>query len=380
MNQRGQQVPTMYSSLIRPLLFRCNAETVHNGAVRLSEVVGSVPPLRAAITRWYAVADERLRSEVAGISFPNPIGLAAGYDKSGKAIRMMAALGFGFLEIGSVSADPSEGNPRPRLWRLPLDHAICVHYGLPNEGVEAIARRLAGERFPVPLGINIVKTNRGVDAPLDCENAVLEDYVRSVSKLKNKADYLNLNLSCPNTEMGRDFFAVPGNIARLLTALGKLDIACPLFLKVSPVGGIAAIERLLEEVEPFPIVSGFMFNLPPGKPEQLATPRSVWDSMPGAVSGPRSRATLDRALRELYQRMDRSRYRIMASGGVFSAEDAYEKVRFGASLVQLMTGLIYEGPGLVARINRGLGQLLERDGFSNIADAVGTAACEKRVG
>ncbi|MGM0485510.1 MAG: quinone-dependent dihydroorotate dehydrogenase [Planctomycetota bacterium] len=366
----------MYRSLVRPLLFRCDAETVHNGAIRFSEIVGSVPPLRAAVARWYGVLDERLRSNVAGVSFPNPIGLAAGYDKSGKAIRMMAALGFGFVEVGSVSADPSEGNPRPRLWRLPLDRAICVHYGLPNDGAEAIARRLAGQSVPVPLGINIVKTNRGPNAPPDREDAVLEDYVRSVSKLKSRADYLNLNLSCPNTEMGRDFFATAGNIARLLTALGDLDLACPLFLKVSPVGGIATIDRLLEEVDPFSFVSGFMFNLPPGKPEQLATPRSVWESMPGAVSGAPSRAVLDRSLRELYQRMDRSRYRIMASGGVFSAEDAYEKIRFGASLVQLMTGLTYEGPALVARINRGLRQLLERDGFDNIADAVGTAASD----
>ncbi|MFZ5829786.1 MAG: quinone-dependent dihydroorotate dehydrogenase, partial [Planctomycetota bacterium] len=352
----------IYQKLVRSLLFRCDAEWVHDRAIKTSHFVGSLGPLCGMVSRWHAYADERLATEVAGIRFANPIGLAAGYDKSGKAVPMMAALGFGFIEIGSVSADPSAGNPRPRLWRLPKDRAICVHYGLPSDGAEVVAGRLAGKRFSVPLGINIVKTNRGIDAPPDPDDAVLQDYVRSVSLLKDLGSYLSLNLSCPNTECGRDFFSIPGRLAELLTMLGELKVHCPIFLKISPVGGVAAIEQLLESVEPFPLVSGFMFNLPPGKPPGLKTPRSVWEAMPGAVAGDPARGPLDDCLRELYRRMDRSRYRVMAAGGVFTAEDAYEKIRLGASLVQLMTGLIYEGPGLVPRINRGLCRLLERDG------------------
>lgn len=361
----------MYKSLIRPLLFRLDAETVHDRAICACRIAGAIPPVRAVAAWRYRVRDERLAGDVAGVRFPNPVGLAAGYDKSGKAVRMMAALGFGFVEIGSISADPSDGNPRPRLWRLPEDRAICVHYGLPNDGAEVVAKRLGGSRFHVPLGINIVKTNRGIDAPPESEEAILEDYCTSVSALKDAGDYLNLNLSCPNTEMGRDFFATRGNTAWLLMRLRELDIRCPLFLKISPVGGIEAIERLLEEVEPFPFVSGFMFNLPPRKPHGLKTPHSVWKSLPGAVAGLPVRDPLDERLRELYRRMDRSRYRIMASGGIFTAEDAYAKIRMGASLVQLMTGMIYEGPGLVARINKGLCRLLERDGFRSVSEAVG---------
>jgi dihydroorotate dehydrogenase (fumarate)/dihydroorotate dehydrogenase len=304
------------------------------------------------MARWYTFTDQRLVSEVCGIRFSNPVGLAAGYDKSGRAARMMAALGFGFVEIGSVSAEPSDGNPRPRLWRLPVDRAICVHYGLPNDGAEAVAERLAGTKLPVPLGINVVKTNRGIDAPPESEAAVFDDYMRSVSLLKDSGDYFCLNLSCPNTECGRDFFSIPGRLAQLLTMLGEIQVPCPILLKVSPVGGVGAIEQLLETVDPFPMVSGFTFNLPPGKPADLRTPRSAWESMPGSVSGAPSRELLDECLRELYQRMNRNRYRIIASGGIFTAEDAYKKIRSGASLVQLTTGLIYEGPGSVARINR----------------------------
>jgi dihydroorotate dehydrogenase (fumarate)/dihydroorotate dehydrogenase len=363
----------IYQKIVRPLLFRCDAEWVHNRAIGFGQVVGALGPLRSVMGRWYRFTDARLESKVCGIRFPNPVGLAAGYDKSGRAAAMMAAIGFGFVEIGSVSAEFSDGNPRPRLWRLPEDRAICVHYGLPNDGAEAVAARLAGTRLPVPLGINVVKTNRGIDAPSESDDAVLDDYVRSVSLLKDFGNYLCLNLSCPNTECGRDFFSISERLAQLLTMMGELQVECPVFLKVSPAGGVKAIEQLLETVDPFQIVSGFTFNLPPGKPADLRTPPSVWESMPGSVSGVASRKLLDECLRELYRRMDRNRYRIIASGGIFTAEDAYRKIRLGASLVQLLTGLIYEGPRLVARINRGLCRLLERDGITNIGEAVGTA-------
>ena len=363
----------MYKSILRPLLFRCDPEWVHNQAIRQAEFFGAFPPALGILSRCCGYSDARLATEFCGLRFSNPIGLAAGYDKSGRAIRMMAALGFGHVEIGSVSAFPSQGNPKPRLWRLPADRAICVHYGLLNDGAEVVARRLTGQHWPVPLGINIVKTNYGTNAPPDSAETILDDYLRSVKLLKDLGDYLCLNLSCPNTEMGCSFFALPGKLEELLARLKALNLSCPVFLKISPVGGVAAIEHVLQAAEPFGFVSGFIFNLPPGKPANLRTPRAVWESWPGAVGGEPSRAPINECVRELYRRMDRNRYRIIAAGGVFSAEDAYEKIRLGASLVQLMTGLIYEGPLLIKRINQGLCRLLERDGLKHISAAVGTA-------
>jgi dihydroorotate dehydrogenase len=197
---------------------------------------------------------------------------------------MLAALGFGFVEIGSVSADPSAGNPKPRLFRLPDDRAIMVACGV--------------------------------------------------------------------------------------AALAETRTTTPIFLKVSPLGGVAAIESLLEAADPHRFIPGFMFNLPSIKPE-LRTPQTVWRTMPGAVSGPPCAPLLDQALRECYRRMDKSRYALFASGGVFSAEDAYAKIRIGASLVGILTALIYEGSGVVQRINTGLAQWLARDGLKSVADAVG---------
>jgi dihydroorotate dehydrogenase len=196
--------------------------------------------------------------------------------------------------------------------------------------------------------------------------------VRSVRRLQDSGDYLCLNLSCPNAREGRGFFHERHRLRGLLESLGELGIVKPLFLKVAPFADAAEIESLLEAIDGSRFVSGFSVNLPSGKPAGLATPASQWAHLPGAVSGRPAAAAADRTIAELYRRMDQQRYRIIGSGGVFDAEDAYRKIRLGASLVQLMTALIYEGAGVVRTINRGLARLLEADGFAHVGAAVGT--------
>ena len=361
----------IYTHLIRPLLFRCDPEWTHDRAIQAGRLAGSQPWLRRLLSALYDFRDPRLEIELGGLSFRNPLGLAAGFDKNGHTVDAMAAIGFGHAEIGSISADASRGNPRPRLFRLPQDRAIAVHYGLPNEGADAIAARLRRAHPTIPLGINIVKTNRGIDAPPDANEAIIADYLYSARILKNLGSYLCLNLSCPNTETGRNFFADPGNTRQLMAALADVDIRCPVFLKVSPLGGVRALEELLAEVEGADFVSGFVFNLPSTRPEGLRTPRHRVDSLPGAISGKPIEALIDTCIRELYRHMDRRRYRIIGAGGVFNAEDTYRKIRLGASLVQLLTALVYAGPGIVKEINQGLCQLLDRDGFASISEAIG---------
>lgn len=363
---------TLYKTLIRPLLFQCDPEWIHHTTIQAGHVLGKSTFLRQQLSKTYLVQDPRLQTTVCGIAFQNPIGLAAGYDKSGEAIPFLESLGFGHIEIGSISAHLSHGNPKPRLFRLPQDEAVIVHYGLQNDGAKTIAHRLTNLPHKHPLGINIVKTNRGMDAPPDTEDDILTDYVTSVRHLKNKGDYLALNLSCPNTEMGRDFFAEKDHIIRFLQALATENITCPIFLKVSPLGGIPYIETLLEACEGFSFISGFVFNLAPGKTVPLKTKPQTWQTMPGAVAGKPVKEQMNTSIKELYRRMDQKRYHIIGIGGVFSAEDAYEKIQLGASLVQLLTGLVYEGPRLIHQINTGLCHLLERNGFSSISQAVGT--------
>jgi dihydroorotate dehydrogenase (fumarate)/dihydroorotate dehydrogenase len=362
---------TLYSAAVRPLLFRLDAERAHHAAIALGGALGVAAPALRSMIR---VDDPRLETQIAGLRFPNPIGLAAGFDKSGEAVAALAALGFGAIEVGSVSTDPSDGNARPRLWRLPEDRAIIVHYGLPNDGADAVASRLRTAQLPVPLGLNIVKTNRGAGGPREGPAEIIADYREAARRLAPVADYLMVNLSCPNTEDGRDFFATRAHIEACLAALSELDLSIPVFLKVSPLGGIETIERVLEAADPYPIVSGFMFNLPPTKPDGLRSPKTVWGGMPGAVSGLPVAALIDEMTRQTWRRMDTNRYALFAAGGVSTSEDAYRKIRLGASLVQLMTALVYEGPGIVHRINRGLGPLLERDGVASIGEIVGADA------
>ncbi len=363
----------LYKTIIRPVLFRTDPERIHNFSISTGEKLGHFQPVISSLHSMFCVKDERLKTTVCDMDFSNPTGLAAGYDKSGNAIPFLESFGFGHVEIGSVSAQSSSGNPKPRLFRLPKDNALLVHYGLQNEGADVIAERLKRIKHRNPLGINIVKTNNGINASVDSEADILQDYIKSTLLLRDKADYLTYNMSCPNTEMGRDFFADKRHILDFLLALRELNIKCPVFLKISPVGGVATIEKYLEAVDGFDFISGFIFNLPPGKMVPLKTSKEIWQNLPGAVSGKPVESMLNICIAEMYQRMDRSRYHIIGVGGIFSAGDAYLKIRLGCSLVQLLTGFVYGGPALVKRINRGLVELVEKDGFGNIAEAVGTA-------
>jgi dihydroorotate dehydrogenase (fumarate)/dihydroorotate dehydrogenase len=365
---------SLYRRLARPLLFRGDAETLHDRAIRTAELTArSALACRIVAALEAPPSDPRLATGIGGLRFAHPIGLAAGFDKNGRATPFWAALGFSHVEIGSVSAEPSMGNPKPRLFRIPEDKAIVVHYGLPNEGCDRVAARLETVHLNVPLGINIVNTNRGPEAEPASDEEVIGDYVRSIRRLEPCADYLVLNMSCPNTRDGRAFCSGSVRLASLLGAVADLRPARPVFLKVAPFAGAAEIETFLEVVERFQFVTGFAVNLPPGKPTALKCPPELLARMPGAVSGRPSEAIVNQTISEIYSRMDRLRYQIIGAGGVFSAEDAYRKLLCGASMVQLLTGMVYEGPGIVRGICAGLGALLERDGFKNVSEAVGTA-------
>lgn len=360
-----------YRYLVRPVLFRANPEWTHDTSIRLAELAGRWSVARRLLAARYVRHDPALELDVAGVRFASPLGLAAGYDKSARAYPLLSALGFSHVEVGSISAMPSAGNPRPRLFPLPDHDAIVVHYGVPNDGAARVAQRLISRPSPVPLGVNVVNTNRGPHAPPAADDAVIEDYVTTATRLAPHADYLCLNLSCPNTVHSQGFFADAGRLSLLLTRLSEPDIGVPVFLKVAPFENIAALERFLAAVDGFGIVSGFAVNLPRNAPAGVTLPAG----MSGAVSGPPVETVVNATIRELYRRMPSNRYAIIGAGGVRSAEDAYRKIRLGASLVQLLTSLIYHGPGIASQITRNLPVLLARDGVTRISEVVGVGNC-----
>ena len=348
----------------------------HQAGLTLCRMLGHVPGATAVMRRMYQCHDPHLKVQFQGLTFSNPMGLAAGWDKQGTALKMLESMGFGFAEIGSISARPSLGNPKPRLFRLPSDNAIVVNYGLPNPGVESVAKRLRRFQQTQPLGVNVVKTNDGPAAPPCPDSAVIEDYLSTIKQVHDACDYLMLNLSCPNTGHEQAFFARPGNLSNLLQQIDDLQVTTPVFLKIAPIEQADQIEQLLLQCRPHRCVAGFSVNLPAGKPSELnlhADPAAL-AKLPGAIAGQPVKELLNRCLRRLYQQMDRERYIIIGSGGVFTAEDAYEKICYGASLVQLYTALVYHGPLVVKQINEGLAQLLRRDGFDHVSQAVGSKA------
>jgi dihydroorotate dehydrogenase len=349
-------VGVMAYRLVFPLLDRIDAERAHGLAIRALRL-GMVP-------RYRRPDPIVLRQTVLGLSFVNPIGLAAGFDKNGEVVAPMLGLGFGFVEVGTVTPLPQPGNPRPRLFRLTRDRAVINRMGFNNAGAEAMAARLA----PRPqggngiLGINLGKNKDQTDA--------VADYVAGVAKLGALADYLVINVSSPNTP-GLRALQERGRLAelidRVLAARGALPRKPPLFLKIAPDlvdeerADIAAVA--LQSGLDGLIVSNTTVTRPPG-----LDPRYAGEG--GGLSGQPLFQPSTALLGEMYRRTD-GKLPIIGVGGVASGADAYAKIRAGASLVQLYSALVFEGPGLVRRIKNELAALLTRDGFASVAVAVG---------
>ncbi|WP_149496007.1 quinone-dependent dihydroorotate dehydrogenase [Roseiconus lacunae] len=364
---------------IRPLLFSLDPEKAHQLGIRTGSIVQSIPGVLRFI-RCDPNVDPILRVALAGIDFANPIGLAAGLDKSGEIVPAMQAIGFGHLEIGSISARPSKGNQTPRLWRLIDDAAVLVHYGLPNDGSVVVAKRLQDLRnrdaIKTPIGVNLVNTNEPSSGP-SSPDAVIDDYRESAKRFADVTSYLMLNLSCPNTIDGRGFFEQSSRLDDLLRSVTEVTGDVPVFLKLSPDWEQTLIADLLDIALQYHSVAGVMFNLSAHRREGLVSAPSTYQDRPGAIAGRPTKDWMDRRTAWLFRQLRGTRLRIISAGGIQNATDAYRRIRLGASLVQVYTALIYHGPGLVAKINRDLAERLRRDGVNQLSDVIGIDAMER---
>jgi len=347
-------MPSLYD-IARPLLFRLPAETAHavgHGFLRAIQRARLQRVLRAR----YAVRDDRLATAAFGQDFPSPVGVAAGFDKNARVAPALAALGFGFVEVGGVTAEPQAGNPRPRLFRLREDRALVNRMGLNNDGADAVGRRLSGLDVAVPVGVNIAKTEHvaPANAPAD---------YRWTYERVDDADFFVVNVSCPNSQ-GFEDLQNRDSMTAILEELQETG-AAPLLVKLSPDLPEPAVADALGVVRDLDLDGVVATNTTTDRPTSL---RSHNRAEPGGLSGGPVEARATEMVRFVADRVD---VPVVGVGGVASAEDAYRKIRAGASLVQLYTGLVYEGPSLARDINRGLLDLLERDGFDSVADAVG---------
>jgi dihydroorotate dehydrogenase len=305
-----------------------------------------------------------LHTRLAGLDLPNPVGLAAGLDKNGEALRGLSRLGFGFLECGSVTPKPQPGNPRPRLFRLSEDRAIINRMGFNNAGLEAFARRLAARPKGATVGANL-------GANKDTEDKAA-DYVEGLGRLAGLADYFTVNISSPNTPGLR---ALQGRAA-LDDLLGRIDAArpdgparAPVFLKIAPDLTAAEIAMIVEAALAHRIDALIVSNTTLERPATLRSPQA---GEAGGLSGAPARPFAEKALRAAAEAAG-NRLPLIAVGGIDSGAEAYARIRLGASAVQIYSALIYEGPGLVGRIKRDLADRLRADGFSTVSEAVGAA-------
>jgi dihydroorotate dehydrogenase len=328
-------------------------ETAHRAAI-LALKATPLPALRRD--------DPVLKTAIGGLTLPNPVGLAAGLDKNGEALRGLSRLGFGFVECGSVTPRPQPGNPRPRLFRLSEDRAVINRMGFNNEGLEAFAARLARRPAGVVIGANL-------GANKDTEDKAA-DYVAGLNRLKGLADYVTVNVSSPNTPGLRD---LQGRAA-LDDLLGRLAEAragdpAPVFLKIAPDLSADGIGLIVEAALDHHIDGLIVSNTTLDRPDSLRSPQR---GEAGGLSGAPLRSRAMAALRAAAEAAS-GRLPLIAVGGVDSGAEAYARIRAGAAAVQVYSALVFEGPGLVGRIKRDLAALLRADGFSTADEAVGTA-------
>lgn len=351
----------MYGLLLR-LMFLLDPERAHHLAFAAIRWATRFPPTRWALTRVLAVRDPALRSTVFGVDFPAPLGLAAGFDKNADGVGAWTAMGFGFAEVGTVTARAQPGNPAPRLFRLPADRALVNRMGFNNDGAARAADRLRGRRAGVPIGANIGKTK--VVEAADAAG----DYATSARLLGPLADFVVVNVSSPNTPGLRDLQAVEALRPLLAAVLDTVSV--PVLVKIAPDlsdDDVDAVADLALELG----LAGIVATNTTIRRSGLHTPEAEALALgPGGLSGPPVADRSLEILRRLYRRVG-GRLVLVSVGGIETVDQAWERILAGASLLQGYTGFIYGGPFWARRIHRGIAARLRAAGYRDLTEAVG---------
>lgn len=365
----------LYRSLLRPLLFSLPPETAHELAL---QSLSFAPKLTQTI-----IGDRFKRSPFGklrrfGLTFSNPVGLAAGFDKDGIALASLAALGFGFIEAGTVTYHPQPGNERPRLFRLPLDKALINRAGFNNEGAAAFAKRVKANRPDCVLGVSIGKSK------VVALEAAVEDYLKSFEAVYPVADYIAVNVSSPNTPRLRELQQA-GQLEELLRALQERNQklagqpggrgVLPLLVKLSPDLEREELQNVVAVAQRNEVAGLIATNTTTARPQLRTCAEQVRACGEGGLSGAPLRAKSLETIATLYKLTGGS-MPLIGVGGIFNADDAWAMISAGAGLLQIYTGFIYEGPSIAKTINEGLRQIVSSQGFVSLDEAVGSRARE----
>ena len=361
----------------RPFIFLMEPENAHYAFKRVGVFLGSNPITRGFSSLMWDYNHKSLNIEVDGIEYRNPVGLSAGFDKDGELTKIYPSMGFGLAELGSFTGEVCPGNPGRRLFRMVKSRAIVVWYGLNNQGSEKIASRLAKVDFGrLRVGINAAKSN--VTPEFELQESI-RDYLKTMTLFKDVGDYFTINISCPNTQDGEPFVD-EHNLNALLSAVTQHIRPItdkPIYVKLAADISIAEIDIIVDGCVKHNMDGFVLTNLAKPShntehlPEEYPTVKGLLPAGKGAMSGlPLQRISTD-VIRHVYRRT-RGTKTLIGVGGVFTAKDAYEKITSGASLLHMITTMIFDGPQNLSEINRGLVQLIKKDGFTSLQQAVGS--------
>lgn len=372
MFSKESAVETLYKGLMRPVLFAFDPLAVHEKFADFGGILGKNGFAKAALKKIFHYQNSALRQKIFDIEFENPVGLAAGFDYDGNLTGVLSELGFGFGTVGTITNMPYEGNTGVQLKRLIKSRSILVNKGFKNMGAKKMAEKLKNLSFLAPIGISIGRTNTSL---LKSEKDSIEDIVSAFQifeKAGVKNSYYELNISCPNLIHANDniSFYKPKSLENLLQNLKKLQIKKPIFIKMPISENDKTVLILLEIAAKYEIGAVIFGNLQRDRTNPTFVQQEIETCGRGNFSGKPCQSRSNELISLAYKHFGK-KLRIIGCGGIFSAEDAYEKIRRGASLLQLVTGMIFEGPQIASAINKGLVELLKKDGFKNVKEAIG---------
>lgn len=355
----------------KPILFALPPDFIHEPALSVGKISSKIPGIPQLFETIYAYSNPFLEQKLHGIYFPNPIGLAAGYDYKAALTQISFSLGFGWQTVGSITALPYDGNQPPMFGRLPQSQSLWVNKGFKNPGIDAIVEQTKGQIYKIPVGLSIGATNRQYNS---LEELITEYQIAfEKSKALRNITYYELNISCPNLSVTVDW-TDPKLLQKLLKMADAQNLKLPVFIKMPVDISDEKLIELLKVIRQHQITGIIIGNLT----KKRQNP-AVWQvearKLPahGGLSGKPTQKLSDHLIKLAYQTAG-NELMIIGCGGIFSAKDAYRKIRNGASVLQLITGMIYGGPQVIGQINRDLVKLLKRDGFTHLSEAIGVDA------
>ena len=362
----------IYRNIIKRILFLFPADSVHALLLHIGKWMGKYDFIKKVTKSMWYFKDTKLRQSMIGLKFENPIGLSAGFDYNADLVGILPYVGFGFHTVGTLTYEPYEGNPAPMLGRLPKSRSLLVNKGFKNEGVKNVLSHMSRQNSGAICGISIGVTNKAYNTFEEMLDNLIAGFKEA--EALDTFDYYEFNISCPNLRNIKQLtseLGSPSGIRHALQRINTLGIKRPVFIKMPLERSNQEMTNLIDAIKPFSFVHGLIFsNLVKDRTNKAFDRCEIEKAGIGNFSGKPVEDQSNNLIRFAYK-LYGDRFIIIGTGGVFNAEDAYRKIRSGATLVQLITGMVYQGPQLIGEINRGITELLVRDGYKHISEAIG---------